>query len=559
MYNSTQTMDSEYNISNVEDLERRMFIIATSSFGLISSVVTFAVILFDNWKILRKSRSFQRGAIPSRNFPKGFWLALSCGGTVLLLLVLTWIPSAAKPNVNSRCSAEPSQWLKGWADVAIGLTVLLVAIYFATISVLMFRLRKSRRLSRDRRTVMKHGIFHLVLGSILYVSTAITTLPLDTRRSCAKYIKQLSPLPFFISALRHRPSQASGLVSSIAIHIFGFANSALFLILRRPQDVLSTSADGQIWDKRSTWSSFGGADSGIVEVYRPERIEKKTDSIPLQNTISKTPHNSLSKPGLGTTGTPKPNMGEFPPSKGVKSSSVVPPPHRKAASETRGSIVKETLIPGNASYHSNDMIPKIYRPEIPMPQTPRLAFNSPVYHSPKFSPAIAPAELYPPSYGIYPMNPRLNVSTPALLGPNSPQKPLNMPSTPTLNRSDSLRRSLDSALLKPPYPHNRHNPYHSNDTYKFEPTPTYPVHPGQVYLHPYSASPRPSISTYSSGTPRRLTDKMLPPIPPQDPQQVLFEAAMRLRDSKTSSYSAQWQHSGHLSPLPATYQSSPWI
>lgn len=60
MNNSTQTMDSEYNISNVEDLERRMFIVATSSFGLIASFVISAVILFDNWKILRKTRSFQR-------------------------------------------------------------------------------------------------------------------------------------------------------------------------------------------------------------------------------------------------------------------------------------------------------------------------------------------------------------------------------------------------------------------------------------------------------------------------------------------------------------------
>lgn len=117
-----------------------------------------------------------RGVIPSKNFPKGIWLALSCGGVILLLLILTWIPSVAKPNLSSRCSAEPSQWVKGWADVATGLTVLLVAVYFATISVLMFRLRKSRRLSRDRRTVMKHGIFHLVLGSILYVS--IFFLPL---------------------------------------------------------------------------------------------------------------------------------------------------------------------------------------------------------------------------------------------------------------------------------------------------------------------------------------------------------------------------------------------
>lgn len=57
-------MDSEYNISNVEDLERRMFIIATSSFGLIASFVTSAVVLFDNWKILRKTRSFQRYTVP---------------------------------------------------------------------------------------------------------------------------------------------------------------------------------------------------------------------------------------------------------------------------------------------------------------------------------------------------------------------------------------------------------------------------------------------------------------------------------------------------------------
>ncbi|EZF31755.1 hypothetical protein H109_01297 [Trichophyton interdigitale MR816] len=614
MNNSTQTMDNEYNISNVEDLERRMFIIATSSFGLIASFVTSAVILFDNWKILRKSRSFQRnpfkilfhipnpyvvpyslsitsiiqetafitsqsssyrpingdscktssqvvwttswinaymlfalcltfilrGVIPSKNFPKGIWLALSCGGVILLLLILTWIPSVAKPNLSSRCSAEPSQWVKGWADVATGLTVLLVAVYFATISVLMFRLRKSRRLSRDRRTVMKHGIFHLVLGSILY----------------------LSPLPFYVSALRLWPSQASGLVSSIAVHIFGFANSALFLILRGPRDGLSTSPDGHIWDKRSTWSSFGGADSGIVEVYRPERIEKEMESIPLRNTMPKETPDSSAKSGLGVAGIPKPNIGEFPRQE-VKTSSIGPLPHSRAASETRGSVMKETLVPSNASYRSNDMVPKMHCPDVAIPQTPRLAFNSPVYHSPKFSPAVAPAELYPPTYGLYPMNPRLNVSTPALVGPNSSQKPLNMPSTPTFNRSGSLRRSLDSALLKPPYPHHRHNHYyHSNDTYKFEPTPAYPAQPAQpgpVYFQPYSASPRPSVSTYSSGTPRRLTDKTLPPIPPQDPQQVLFEAAMRLRDSQISSYSAQWQHNAHLSPLPATYQSSPWI
>ncbi|KAM5464931.1 hypothetical protein MferCBS49748_005190 [Microsporum ferrugineum] len=593
MNNKTQTMDNEYGISNIEDLERRMFIIATSSFSLIASFVSFALILFDNWKIVRGSRSFRRNplgilshipntyvvpyslsitsiiqkaafiisqsngdrpidgdncktsaqvvwtsVIPSKNFPKGIWLALSCGCGIFLLLILTWIPSAAKPNTSSKCSAEPSQWLKGWADIATGLTVLLVAVYFATISVLMFRLRKSRRLSRDRRTVMKHSIFYFVLGAILYIS----------------------PLPFFVTALRHHPSQASGLVSSISIHIFGFANSALFLILRGPRDVLSVSSDGQVWDKRSTWSSFGGADSGIVEVYRPERVEKKTNSIPLKKTIPKERHASIPKTGLGLSRTLKLNNGEYLPRKDSKTDSVgQPPSHRIATSETRGSFMKEVLVmPSNASYHSNDITPAIYGSETVMPQTPRLAFNTPVHHSPMFSPAVAPTELYPLGYGTYPMNPRLNVSTPALLGPNSSHKPLNMPSTPTLNRSGSLRRSLDSALLKPPYPNSRNNlHYHSNEAYKFENTPTYPAPPGQVYLQQYVASPKPSTSTYASSTPRRMADKMLPPIPPQDPQQVLFEAAMRLRDSKTSA--SAWHQNGHLSPLPPTYQSSPWI
>ncbi|KAM5452067.1 hypothetical protein MaudCBS49596_003417 [Microsporum audouinii] len=613
MNNKTQAMDNEYGISNIEDLERRMFIIATSSFSLIASFVSFALILFDNWKIVRGSRSFRRnplgilshipntyvvpyslsitsiiqeaafiisqsngdrpvdgdncktsaqvvwtiswinaymllalcltfilrGVIPSKNFPKGIWLALSCGCGIFLLLILTWIPSAAKPNTSSKCSAEPSQWLKGWADIATGLTVLLVAVYFATISVLMFRLRKSRRLSRDRRTynVRKIPDSSLVLR-----------------------VKQISPLPFFVTALRHRPSQASGLVSSISIHIFGFANSALFLILRGPRDVLSVSSDGQVWDKRSTWSSFGGADSGIVEVYRPERVEKKTNSIPLKKTIPKERHASIPKTGLGLSRTPKLNNGEYLPRKDSKTDSVgQPPSHRIATSETRGSFMKEALVmPSNASYHSNDITPAIYGSETVMPQTPRLAFNTPVHHSPMFSPAVAPTELYPLGYGTYPMNPRLNVSTPALLGPNSSHKPLNMPSTPTLNRSGSLRRSLDSALLKPPYPNSRNNlHYHSNEAYKFENTPTYPAPPGQVYLQQYVASPKPSTSTYASSTPRRMADKMLPPIPPQDPQQVLFEAAMRLRDSKTSA--SAWHQNGHLSPLPPTYQSSPWI
>ncbi|EEQ32609.1 conserved hypothetical protein [Microsporum canis CBS 113480] len=527
MNNKTQTMDNEYGISNIEDLERRMFIIATSSFSLIASFVSFALILFDNWKISNGDRPVDgdncktsaqvvwtiswinaymllalcltfilRGVIPSKNFPKGIWLALSCGCGIFLLLILTWIPSAAKPNTSSKCSAEPSQWLKGWADIATGLTI--------------------------------------------------------------------SPLPFFVTALRHHPSQASGLVSSISIHIFGFANSALFLILRGPRDVLSVSSDGQVWDKRSTWSSFGGADSGIVEVYRPERVEKKTNSIPLKKTIPKERHASIPKTGLGLSRTLKLNNGEYLPRKDSKTDSVgQPPSHRIATSETRGSFMKEALVmPSNASYHSNDITPATYGSETVMPQTPRLAFNTPVHHSPMFSPAVAPTELYPLSYGTYPMNLRLNVSTPALLGPNSSHKPLNMPSTPTLNRSGSLRRSLDSALLKPPYPNSRNNlHYHSNEAYKFENTPTYPAPPGQVYLQQYVASPKPSTSTYASSTPRRMADKMLPPIPPQDPQQVLFEAAMRLRDSKTSAsaYSAQWHQNGHLSPLPPTYQSSPWI
>lgn len=148
-----------------------------------------------------------RGVISSKNFPKGIWLALSCGGTILLLLILTWIPSVAKPNLSSRCSAEPSQWVKGWSDVATGLTVLLVAVYFATISVLMFRLRKSRRLSRDRRTVMKHGIFHLVLGSILYVSIFILpliwhTLVLNILTSC---LHCHSMYPLYAIGLRKLP------------------------------------------------------------------------------------------------------------------------------------------------------------------------------------------------------------------------------------------------------------------------------------------------------------------------------------------------------------------
>ncbi|KAK2865137.1 hypothetical protein FQN49_003871, partial [Arthroderma sp. PD_2] len=56
----TQDVQSDYNISNIEDVERRMFIIATSSFSLIASFVGFAVVLYDNWKIKRKSRPSER-------------------------------------------------------------------------------------------------------------------------------------------------------------------------------------------------------------------------------------------------------------------------------------------------------------------------------------------------------------------------------------------------------------------------------------------------------------------------------------------------------------------
>ncbi|KAK2749424.1 hypothetical protein FQN57_006358 [Myotisia sp. PD_48] len=415
-----------------------------------------------------------RGLLPSRLLPRRIWFPFTCGLILAAVLVFTWLPITLKSDSNKICSMDPSQWVKAWSDVATTITTLLLALYFAGILVLAFHTRKQNKTSRQQKAIIYHFLYHLVLSTFILVFT----------------------LPCWVLSFLPLSPQISRTLAIVAIHIFGLANSLLFLILRGHNNDALMKWKPKVWEKRSSWSSFGISESAVAkQMFYPIDLERNNSSLTVHtNTIHV--KSKLSRPPL--TPTTYPRQEDAASARSQSHYSSRRPSSESSYTHISNDTFHPTTLDTTQSAHHGSNGP-LSRPE-PL-------FTRRIHHSstPNSMPELAlTTNKFPRAYNA----PNLSKSTTSLPIFAAKKRHQRYQSTSSLNQ----KRSLDSLVLNPPA---RCSCSHSRFKSDQNPSPISPVPRTPISLtsshQSYIHSPR--SYTHQNSSLRRARDKSLPPIP----------------------------------------------
>lgn len=307
-------------------------------------------------------------------------------------------------------------------------------------------------------------------------------------------------------------------MGTIAINIFGVVNAVIFLILRGPRDMITTSLENQQLCRRGSWSSFGSGGSAIdVDdfIRKHEGLDGKIDTCRMQGISSEKDFEA----------------------------NLLTPPDTKVF---RSSLARSTTSSKHSSHQQKTVLFDICETDEDRLLPPKPVFNRHErFHSGGSAATVQIGRRTGNSPFIH--NERLNASTSNL--PCYPDQ--GSPGRGGSFERNAWRRSLDvlAQLASPTRASAQYSALHDND----------PALPYMYACHNGSSKknfPRKPAAAKAS------TNKELPPIPTQVSGKDIKPLESRSPDGSPARASQKdsWFFDNRLSVLPQkTYKPSYWI
>lgn len=137
---------------------------------LLSNTLTCAAIWIVGFVVLVLGiETVYRGLRKDRFASRGRWNIIICWVAVAVMLLLTWIPTRARPRAHDRCRAILLVFALPWADVAFGITLALIILYLAMGAILVAQLLRTVKLDRTERIAASRMVYYLGLAAALLV------------------------------------------------------------------------------------------------------------------------------------------------------------------------------------------------------------------------------------------------------------------------------------------------------------------------------------------------------------------------------------------------------
>ncbi|KKA19947.1 hypothetical protein T310_6061 [Rasamsonia emersonii CBS 393.64] len=180
------------------------------------------------YRSLRKDRFASRGR----------WNIIICWVAVAVMLLLTWIPTRARPRAHDRCRAILLVFALPWADVAFGITLALIILYLVMGAILVAQLLRTVKLDRTERIAASRMVF-----TSQYIDPLLTW--------------QSFVIPLWGQVTFSRRSQVTFMMATIALNVFGIVNSFFHLLLRSNADSMAIRPPATSWQGNRKWKFFG--------------------------------------------------------------------------------------------------------------------------------------------------------------------------------------------------------------------------------------------------------------------------------------------------------------
>ncbi|KAL1964246.1 hypothetical protein VTN77DRAFT_7204 [Rasamsonia byssochlamydoides] len=175
-----------------------------------------------------------RGLWKDRFASRGRWNVTICWVAVPVMLLLTWIPTSVRQPAQDSCVARLLVFALPWADVAFGITLGLIISYLAMGGILVAQLLRTAKLDRTERIAASRMVYYLGLAAALFSFV----------------------IPLWGQVTFSRRSQATFMMATVALNVFGIVNSFLHLLLRSNADSMAI-CPVESWQGNRKWTFFG--------------------------------------------------------------------------------------------------------------------------------------------------------------------------------------------------------------------------------------------------------------------------------------------------------------
>jgi hypothetical protein len=109
-----------------------------------------------------------RGFKPERFAPRGRWNAFVCVGTVLFLLLLTWIPTVAWPMYN-RCFGSLIWFTVRYELITITILIVLLSSSVLLAALISIQLMGTTNVDPNERIAASRMCYYLLMSAVVYV------------------------------------------------------------------------------------------------------------------------------------------------------------------------------------------------------------------------------------------------------------------------------------------------------------------------------------------------------------------------------------------------------
>ncbi len=158
------------------------------------------------------------------------WNIISCVVVILILVLVTWIPSNVLP-ARRECLASLVWWTHPFAKFGLVIASGLILIYIICAIMITVRLLRTLQISRDQRIAATRIIYYLIFSTLITVRMpeACPKIPLIGSQALV--------IPFFARIALRMPAIETSQIAEIALNVLGILHLLLHVSLRSNTEI----------------------------------------------------------------------------------------------------------------------------------------------------------------------------------------------------------------------------------------------------------------------------------------------------------------------------------
>lgn len=183
----------------------------------------------------------------------GRWHLPMCVAGVLLLTLVTWLPSNLSPPTGP-CLSSLIWWTAAYAQAGVAIAVTLVVAFIICAVVITVNLLKQSQLDRDERLQASIVVYHLIVNMLILVRKPLPRL------SGVANVQQSLILPFYSQVFMGASAIHASKLAEVALNLGGIISGLMRIFIGTNADWTLIPCVKKTWFKKRPGTIFAPSD-----------------------------------------------------------------------------------------------------------------------------------------------------------------------------------------------------------------------------------------------------------------------------------------------------------